>query len=498
MLLFGLLLFSTAMSSTVNGVPTHVETAQSTSDSSVSFHSDNYLSDSGSELQRQTQPDEFFVLGDDQQLEFYTAYSGIIDRVSSGEDKKTFLHTLIDTEQVRRFSSGIVQQHKAVVIDVGGSYLKIATVELEQGDLEGGTGESANAIPEAGDNRTARCRVKVDSENYQYPLQGQGVDHSKVNWYDWVAEQVQKHFENTEIGTEHAALTFSYPIDQISLSSAKITSVCKQWIFSRSDRLFRRDIVKKLNRALMCRGLKFRVNCVLNDAVSTYIAGLFYDKTRTQISMILGTGTNGSFEIRFKDQSGTRLINAEWARTAVNGDILTGADKRVLGQLDETGLSYQTFEVITAGYKFADIVKEQLRMHFSHDQAILSQIQKIELQDLVGNSKRGRFTAELRACMKQAVLSYKRRASKLLAAILLAISDHVSVEQSDEIIVTMNGSVLKNTIDQKLLDEELMALTSLLGRSYSFTLVYRESASLVGAAMTSLSLKQPCQNVHSD
>lgn len=98
-----------------------------------------------------------------------------------------------------------------------------------------------------------------------------------------VAKVVHKGDSNKALG-----FTFSFPVDQLSLSSGNLIAWTKA--FSASG-VVGKDVVKLLDEKMKALDLNIRVTALINDTCGTLIAGCYQQKTdQCRIGLILGTG----------------------------------------------------------------------------------------------------------------------------------------------------------------------------------------------------------------
>ncbi|KAI4291257.1 hexokinase [Pancytospora philotis] len=405
-----------------------------------------------------------FCISAEAQRQIYEEYRRRIREVASGV-RCDFLRSLVDMGAVRQFRSD-EHRHVVPVVDVGGSFLKVSVVEIAK--------------------RDGAYRTSVASREIEYkPFNGRAL--SEYNWDEWVAEVIARdasvqelfkaaHSEGSRM--EYAALTFSYALNQTALNRATIKEVHKQWRFRKNADLGQKDIVESFNAQLAKQKLGFEVNCVLNDAVATYMAGVLNNRDDRQIGMIVGTGTNGAFEMALGGKM--ELMNNEWAQAFVPMDILTPADEAVLAQLHRSNQTYQLLEVLAAGYKFVDITKAHMES-IACDSCERKEITLNSILHTLSMSE-----AELDSfdrALHTAALGFKRRAAKILAAVMLAIA---AERQMETVHVTMNGSICAHLLDYTLFTGELVKLAEAYGQKIQFVCVQDNNASLTGAAFTAL------------
>lgn len=280
-----------------------------------------------------------FPLKKDQQKEIFFDYRNEIEQFKTGQ-KNNFFDSLVDIQALRKFNKN--ESKSTLVIDVGGTFLKIAFVKISPKNSEKVEYEPEVEI----------FKFDYKSEQGKLPLEQQ-------KWNDWVADIISEKVNKDMLtGVENAALTFSYAMNQTSLDHATIHSIAKDWKFSKEPGFMDLDIVDSLNTSLRNRGLKITVNCILNDSIATYMKGIMKDREGAYIGFINGTGCNAAYEVEKNGRS--ILVNSEMAKTKISNKILTGVDQEVVKKLEDDNLSYNLLEVLIAGYKFLEIVKKEI------------------------------------------------------------------------------------------------------------------------------------------
>lgn len=113
------------------------------------------------------------------------------------------------------------------------------------------------------------------------------------------------------------AFTFSFPVDQHSVSSGTLIAWTKGFTAAGVPG---KDVVALLTEALVRQGLgRVRVSALVNDTVGTLMAGAYADPAG-DLGVILGTGTNACYpekrdrigKLSEPGQGGEMIINLEW------------------------------------------------------------------------------------------------------------------------------------------------------------------------------------------
>jgi len=135
--------------------------------------------------------------------------------------------------------------------------------------------------------------------------------------FGFLADSVASFVATSCGGNPSGALgfTFSFPLEQSSLSSGKLVVWNKEFAASG---VVGEDVVALLQREMLARGLQLEVRALANDTVGTMEAAA-YAYPSTAMGVILGTGTNAAYiEATPKvtkwtgAPSAEMVINTEW------------------------------------------------------------------------------------------------------------------------------------------------------------------------------------------
>ena len=228
---------------------------------------------------------------------------------------------------------------KFLTVDLGGTNLRIGLVELL------GNGKFS---------------IKKDSSIVPNDLKcgsGRAI-------FDFIAGNIEKFLEHPEIEAElplKLGFTFSFPIEQNSLSHGKILGWSKE--IDAKD-VIGSDAVSLLQAALHSRGLDIAVEALVNDTVGTLLAQIYRDD-RTKMSVILGTGSNAAYVeksdqvIKTKINSDSTVINIEWGSfgdgTGANILPITRFDFQLDNESKNRGL--QKYEKMISGMYLGEIFR---------------------------------------------------------------------------------------------------------------------------------------------
>ncbi|ODA82421.1 hypothetical protein RJ55_00928 [Drechmeria coniospora] len=195
--------------------------------------------------------------------------------------KEQFLHRMqADTQSMlpsysHRLPSG-AERGQYLALDVGGSTLRVALVELRGRDLADG---------KPGD--VVRSRHFTISDAVK-ELEG-------LSFFDWMARRIQETLA-AGITREHGpekplpvALAWSFPIEQTSLGSGKLKGMGKAFLADKG--LLGEDLGRIVKQACGNRGLHVELRAILNDS-SACLLSQAYSHPSARFGLILGTGLN--------------------------------------------------------------------------------------------------------------------------------------------------------------------------------------------------------------
>lgn len=164
-----------------------------------------------------------------------------------------------------------------LALDVGGSTLRVALVELS-GRSQDGQGES----------RIVSMRnFKIDKVI---------KDLEGTLFFDWMAARISETLSSDQ--REKAAnpdeplpiaLAWSFPIEQTSLGAGKLQGMGKGFMANKG--LFGQDLGEIVNQACKKAGLHVTVEAIINDS-SACLLSQAYTHPSTRFGLILGTGLN--------------------------------------------------------------------------------------------------------------------------------------------------------------------------------------------------------------
>lgn len=417
------------------------------------------------------------------------------DVITSEKRKLVHFHdSLIDINVLKKFNENISgpQTHEVFAIDLGGSSLKITTVRITY----------------SGEKNQSPHFEALNRMTFTYESDPELKEGSQIKWYEWTVEKILHYLEVTGmsncLNTIHtAAFTFSYTLKQYALDSATVVGCNKTFYFSKEN-FMGSNVIKDLNDELKRRKVNIVINCILNDVVATYAAGVA-EARENPIALIVGTGTNAGFSL--ETSTGLKIINSEMAQFNLNKDCL---DKATLEILNTSTDKFYPLEVTVAGLKFVEKVKIAVKAlldqeenpnpnfnvnlidHDFIDFCLKYDDQKAVIPFLDGSKRVS--SAGLEKLIGDVVYAIKVRAYRILTPIIISAS---SVKSFTLIV---NGSVICNDFDISILKSELISFLKIMGydTSTKFEIIKNNDASLFGSAYVSLvySLNNESRNLN--
>lgn len=164
-----------------------------------------------------------------------------------------------------------------IAMDLGGSTFRVALVELS----------SRN-------NKDSGMRIKCMTTN---KINEDIRRLQSTEFFDWMASKIQdtlRKVKDITFGKDETipiGLAWSFPIEQTSHHSGKIQNVGKGFHFHEGR--IGDDLATIIQDACLARGIKVRVDAVINDSSATLLSQA-YAEPATTMAVILGTGTNGA------------------------------------------------------------------------------------------------------------------------------------------------------------------------------------------------------------
>ncbi|GKT46536.1 hexokinase-1 [Colletotrichum spaethianum] len=159
-----------------------------------------------------------------------------------------------------------------LAVDVGGSTLRIALVELRGRDAKGSESEIV---------RMSSFKIDNDIRN----LEG-------MAFFDWMAERIWEMVSQDGHDPSRPmpmALAWSFPIEQTSAKGGRIHGMGKG--FLAAEGLMGQDLGEVIESACTAKGMNAQLRVILNDGGATLLSQA-YIHPATRFGLILGTGVN--------------------------------------------------------------------------------------------------------------------------------------------------------------------------------------------------------------
>ena len=169
-------------------------------------------------------------------------------------------------------------------------------------------------------------KTEDEQQKYEIPKKLMQRDATANDLFDFIAERVRRFVETAtslkDVGSETLPLgfTFSFPVEQKSISSGTLITWTKGFATSKTEG---KDVVELLRAAFKRADLNIKVSALVNDTVGTLVAG-YFENNAAEIGVILGTGSNACYwesvpQIRklpspagWKGGTQKMCINIEW------------------------------------------------------------------------------------------------------------------------------------------------------------------------------------------
>ncbi|KAI9151733.1 Phosphotransferase [Paramyrothecium foliicola] len=239
-----------------------------------------------------------------------------------------------------------------LTLDVGGSTLRVAVVELKG---------------RHGDLRSSSEIVSIRN----YTIDKAIKDLEGMAFFDWMGARIIETISNGPSRVQNPnqplpmALAWSFPIEQTSLSTGKLQGMGKG--FMAAQGLLGEDLGDILQRACKNRGLNAEVQAILNDS-SACLLSECYMQPSTRFGLILGTGFNvaaylpvssvGHFKFGVRPQSwfdnaSHVIVNTELGMFGHNILPLVKWDRQLLQHLPRP--DFQPLEYLVSGMYLGEI-----------------------------------------------------------------------------------------------------------------------------------------------
>lgn len=183
------------------------------------------------------------------------------------------------------------EQGKFLVIDLGGSTLRIASVEIK------------SPISDNDDEVLRSNRINVINEKkWIVSNQNKLINYEFFKFIGSKMIETIKEQDTIKLEDDvvDVGITWSFPLNQDSHNSGKIVHVGKGWVIS--DEIHNKDLKTILEGTLKTEfDLTIDVKVVINDSLAVYAAGKFLS-ANLKLAMVLGTGFNMCCSLNTSDK----------------------------------------------------------------------------------------------------------------------------------------------------------------------------------------------------
>lgn len=165
-----------------------------------------------------------------------------------------------------------------LIIDVGGSTLRVAIIRIEP-------------FVDESEDRSKRVHIIIEKK-WHINDSSKIIDSEFFKWlsskvYETLQEQNLIKVDDLVINT---GISWSFPLEQVSHNSGKIVYVGKGYTIA-SD-IYNQDLKKLLEKSLSDNfNINIDIKTIINDSLAVYSAGSFLDKNM-KLALVLGTGFN--------------------------------------------------------------------------------------------------------------------------------------------------------------------------------------------------------------
>jgi len=245
----------------------------------------------------------------------------------------------METTYVTQLLNGS-ENGKFLALDLGSTNFRVLLVELADGKI---TDEIVRHFEVSTETRT-----------------GPGA-----NLFSYLAECIKTFLQDLSLLSQQMNLgfTFSFPMSQEGLSSARLVSWTKSF---NCPGVEGEEVVGLLQSAIDCKKLQVKVVAILNDTTGTLVAGSYVDPNCT-VGLIMGSGHNGCyFEsseniVRWSGDKQWVIVDPEFGAFGDpgRGGVLDFLRSEFDNQVDEASLlpGKYTFEKYIGGNFLGEIAR---------------------------------------------------------------------------------------------------------------------------------------------
>ncbi|TAQ91651.1 hypothetical protein B7494_g45 [Chlorociboria aeruginascens] len=287
------------------------------------------------------------------------------------ESQEQFLPTPISDRLLRPSGD---RDGRYLAIDIGGTNLRVGFIEIDSGSL------SEDPYSKNDGEGASRSRVRRVLER-SWPIREQLKIHKAEDLFAWIGENIR---DRVAAGYEawgkalpeeiSLGVTFSFPVNQRTLSEATITSMGKGFALT-SNLDLGKQLLEGYERARTPNLPRIRIAAIVNDAVATLVSFAYQQRSipgrKAAMGLIVGTGCNATIPLSlsklhplkhpksWKTLSPYELehdikiaVNTEWTISGASAPLYTLKfytqwDALLDSKTEAPG--FQPFEYMTAG-----------------------------------------------------------------------------------------------------------------------------------------------------
>lgn len=320
-----------------------------------------------------------------------------------------------------------------LALDLGGTNFRVASLLLK------------------GNRKTTLPQIK------QFVLGDRHIKSTGKALFDFISRAVLKFMAEHRMdlkGKRDLGFTFSFPMRKKGIDEGVLIAWTKGFSAKGVEG---KGIVGLMNESLKRSGLSnTRINAVINDTVSTLVAGS-YEDARCDVGVILGTGTNACYyekaanisKLKMSRGSGEMIVNIEWGNfnkiRPTRYDRLLDRESRNPGK--------QLLEKMISGMylgKLAGLVLKSLGYHLKPEDLKSEYLSEIEADRSKGLfrvnkilKKLGipRSTGDAKSLTKSVCSLVSARAARLAALAMASVVTKLDPRLSGRHTIAIDGSL---------------------------------------------------------
>lgn len=272
------------------------------------------------------------------------------------------------------------EQGDYLVIDVGGSTLRIAVISIDPPPKN----ESCD--------RSNRIHCIIEKK-WEIDDSFKMID---LNFFKWIGSKIEEILNNQKVislnSVINTGITWSFPLTTTAHNNGRINFVAKGYTIS--PEIHNHDLKEILES---CMNLNFNIQIdikvIVNDSLAVYAAGTFIDKY-TKLAMVLGTGFNMCCSLPTNKMHLSKRIDDEKA-------VLLNTELSLFGSSLLDNISNKYDEIIDSRFKY-NLSNLHFKPHMTVDPVLNTLFQPLELMTS------GRYLPELTRLMLSELIELKK------------------------------------------------------------------------------------------